>query len=106
VPIFSLFRNPGWKTEDFAPPPQYPCQHSYPSFKTFHSPDFIATHRSHDQAFTRRRVLTFSVLVSFLLCAFKGSLLTLLDDLFSTLDGVRIPLEITSRNNQPWGRVR
>jgi len=32
-------------------------------------------------------VLTFPVLVSFLLCAFKGSVQTLLDDLFATLDG-------------------
>ncbi|MBK8815549.1 MAG: hypothetical protein IPN42_08635 [Methylococcaceae bacterium] len=31
--------------------------------------------------------LTFPVLVSFLLCAFKGSLQTLLDDLFATLEG-------------------
>ncbi|MBK8815557.1 MAG: hypothetical protein IPN42_08675 [Methylococcaceae bacterium] len=37
--------------------------------------------------FTRQRVLTFPVLVSFLLCAFKGSLQTLLDDLFATLEG-------------------
>ncbi|MCD2452483.1 IS4 family transposase [Methylicorpusculum oleiharenae] len=47
----------------------------------------MAAHRTHDKAFTRQRVLTFPVLVSFLLCAFKGSLQTLLDDLFSTLDG-------------------
>jgi hypothetical protein len=52
-----------------------------------HSPDFIAEHRTHDKAFIRQRVLTFPVLVSFLLCAFKGSLQTLLDDLFATLDG-------------------
>ena len=32
-------------------------------------------------------MLTFPVLVSFLLCAFKGSLQTLLDELFATLDG-------------------
>lgn len=52
-----------------------------------HAPDFIAAHRTHDKAFTRQRVLTFPVLVAFLLCAFKGSLQTLLDDLFSTLGG-------------------
>jgi len=35
-------------------------------------------------------VLTFPVLVSFLLCAFKGSLQTLLDDLFASLDGGKL----------------
>jgi hypothetical protein len=49
-------------------------------------PAFIATHRTHDRAFSRQRVLTFPVLVSFLLCAFKGGLQTLLDELFATLD--------------------
>lgn len=55
-----------------------------------HSPEFIAAHRTHDRAFTRQRVLTFPVLVSFLLCAFKGSLQTLLDDLFATLNGTTL----------------
>ncbi|MGH8475075.1 MAG: hypothetical protein ACRER2_04765, partial [Methylococcales bacterium] len=56
---------------------QYSCQHSHlPLAKLLHAPDFIAAHRTHDKAFTRQRVLTFPVLVSFLLCAFKGSLQT------------------------------
>ncbi|MBK8815976.1 MAG: IS4 family transposase [Methylococcaceae bacterium] len=55
--------------------------------KLIHSPDFITAHRTDDKAFTRQRVLTFPVLVSFLLCAFKGSLQSLLDDLFATLEG-------------------
>jgi len=41
-------------------------------------------------------VLTFPVLVSFLLCAFKGSLQSLLDDLFGTLDGG--PLRAVSKS--------
>jgi hypothetical protein len=51
----------------------------------------VAAYRTHDRAFSRQRVLTFPVLVSFLLCAFKGGLQTLLDELFATLDasGVR-----------------
>ena len=55
-----------------------------------YSPDFVAAHRTHDKAFTRQRVLTFPVLISFLLCAFKGSLQTLLDDLFATLGGTAL----------------
>lgn len=58
--------------------------------KLLHSSDFIAAHRTHDKAFTRQRVLTFPVLISFLLCAFKGSLQTLLDDLFATLGGAAL----------------
>ena len=48
---------------------------------------FIATHRTHETAFSRQRILTFPVLVAFLLCAFKGSLQSLLDELFATLNG-------------------
>ena len=39
------------------------------------------------KAFSRQRVLTFPVLVAFLLCAFKGSLQVLLDELFEALTG-------------------
>ncbi len=49
-------------------------------------PCFIAAHRNDDRAFTRQRILTFPVRVSFLLCVFKGGLQTLLDELFATLD--------------------
>ena len=45
----------------------------------------MAAHRTHERAFTRQRVLTFPVLVAFLLCAFKGSLQSLLDDLLPSL---------------------
>ncbi|MCI0667080.1 MAG: hypothetical protein L0Y43_03385 [Methylococcaceae bacterium] len=58
--------------------------------KLLHSADFIAAHRTHDKAITRQRVRTFPLLVSFLLCAFKGSLQTLLDDLSATLDGTAL----------------
>jgi hypothetical protein len=37
--------------------------------------------------FSRQRVLTYPVLVAFLLCAWKGGLQTLLDELFETLTG-------------------
>lgn len=47
----------------------------------------MAAHRTHDTAFTRQRVLTFPALVAFLLCAYKGSLQTRLDELFSALHG-------------------
>jgi len=52
-----------------------------------HDPDFIAEHRANPKAFSRQRLLTFPVLVAFLLCAFKGSLQSLLDELFATLHG-------------------
>ena len=54
---------------------------------TLHNPDFIAAHRTDAKDFTRQRVLTFPVLVSFLLCAWKGGLQTLLDELFESLTG-------------------
>ncbi|MGY6214397.1 transposase domain-containing protein [Methylolobus aquaticus] len=54
------------------------------------APSFIAAHRTDDRAFTRQRILTFPVLVSFLLCAFKGGLQTLLDELFATLDAAAV----------------
>ncbi|MDD5463403.1 MAG: hypothetical protein PHG00_17615, partial [Methylococcales bacterium] len=54
---------------------------------TLHDPDFIATHRTDLKDFSRQRVLTFPVLVAFLLCAWKGGLQTLLDELFETLTG-------------------
>jgi Transposase DDE domain len=52
-----------------------------------HDPDFIATHRTVPKAFSRQRLLTFPVLVAFLLCAWKGGLQTLLDELFESLTG-------------------
>ena len=55
--------------------------------KTLHDPAFIAAHRTHETAFSRQRILTFPVLVAFLPCAFKGSLQSLLDELFATLNG-------------------
>jgi hypothetical protein len=54
---------------------------------TLHNPDFIAAHRTDAKDFSRQRVLTFPVLVSFLLCAWKGGLQTLLDELFESLTG-------------------
>jgi len=54
---------------------------------TLHNPDFIAAHRTDAKDFSRQRVLTFPVLVSFLPCAWKGGLQTLLDGLFEPLTG-------------------
>lgn len=59
-------------------------------------PEFIAEHRTHATAFTRQRVLTFPVLVSFLLSAFKGGLQTRLDELFSSLAGT--PLRAVTKS--------
>lgn len=52
-----------------------------------HDPEFISAHRADTKAFSRQRTLTFPVLVSFLLCAWKGGLQTLLDELFESLSG-------------------
>lgn len=54
---------------------------------TLHHPEFISAHRADTKAFSRQRTLTFPVLVSFLLCAWKGGLQTLLDELFESLSG-------------------
>ena len=55
--------------------------------QTLHDPAFIAEHRVNPKDFTRHRVLSFPVLVAFLLCAWKGGLQTLLDDCFEALTG-------------------
>jgi hypothetical protein len=54
---------------------------------TLRDPDFIAAHRVNPHDFSRQRVLTFPVLVAFLLCPWKAGLQTLLDELFETLTG-------------------
>ena len=58
---------------------------------TLHDPSFIAAHRTDAKDFSHKRVLTFPVLVAFLLCAWKGGLQTLLDELFESLTGQAEP---------------
>ena len=89
------------------PAEQHPCQYSHAFVKTTPFPGFcFCLPGTHEKAFTRQRVLTFPVLISFLLCAFKGSLQTRLDDLFATLGGTALRIVTKSAVSQARQKLK